>query len=277
MKFLKLIRAYRQKWFAPALSITQQSILGRPLLLCTGTVPPKADKDDAWFYALAKHHARIFDIGCNVGYSALLACLHDANKTIVLADPNAAALQHAKGNLDRNGFSYNKSFVCAFVGEAPGGNVRFYTLGAGAAGSYYGSHAESAKAVNAYSTVSTTSIDKIAEETGIIPDLVKIDVEAAEAMTLRGATVLASKQKTKFLVEMHGPAEMPMEKNAVLVLQWCAEVEYDAYYMAQHALMQTPDTIADRGRCHLLLLPKGTAYPDYLKAIKENDPLPQSA
>lgn len=277
MKLLKLIRAYRQKWFAPSLHVTQQSILGRQLSLCTGTVPGKADKDDAWFYALAKHHHHIFDIGCNVGYSAILACLQDAGKTMVLADPNAMALQYAKGNLERNGMAKNKTFVCAFVGEAPGADVRFYTLGAGAAGSYYGSHAESAKAVNAHTTVRTSSIDSIVAETGITPDLVKIDVEAAEAMALRGATVLAGKQRTKFLVEMHGPAEMPMEKNAALVLQWCDEVHYVAYYMTRHTLMQTPNTIADRGRCHLLLLPKGVAYPDYLKSIRENDPLPQGA
>ncbi len=247
-------------------------ILGsRKVTAFIGTINKKADKDDAWWYALSQKYEIIFDIGANVGYSSILACLNEHNKTVLLADPNPLALEHARQNLERNGMGLNKSYTNAFVGEQKGGQVKFYTLGTGSAGSMFGSHADSAKAVNAWYMVDTTTLDDIVAETGIVPQLVKIDVEAAESYVLKGATELAQKQQSVFMVEMHAPPEMPMLKNAGLVLDWCTANNYSAYYMKEHRLLESPEQIAHRGRCHLLLLPADMPYPEYLKAIGEGD------
>src|SRR5690606_24106227 len=113
-----------------------------------------------------------------------------------------------------------------------------------ASGSMYGSHAHSAKSVNAHYTVATTTVDDIVAETGIIPALVKIDVEAAESFVLKGATKLAMQSSPVFMVEMHGPDEMPMQKNAQLVLDWCKQNNYTAYYMTNHSILTNSSVIA---------------------------------
>lgn len=241
------------------------------MTLSAGTVNKKNDKDDAWWYALASRYEIIFDIGANVGYSSILACVKNSNKTILLADPNPLALVQAKDNLDHNGMGANKRYVNAFVGERKGEQVKFYTLGTGSAGSMFGSHADSARAVNAWYMVDTTTLDDILTETGISPQLVKIDVEAAESYVLRGAVKLAQQQQAVFMVEMHAPPEMPMLKNAGLVLDWCVANDYHAYYMKEHQPLNDAQLIAHRGRCHLLLLPQGQPYPEYLKEIQEGD------
>lgn len=244
---------------------------GRTAIVPAGTINKKPDKDDAWWYALALNHDVIFDIGCNVGTSSLMACWQQPSKTILLADPNPRALQVAAECLECNGMAANKTYICAFVGAQAGEEVKFYSLGTGSAGSMFGSHADSAKAVNAHYRVPTTTLDAIVAERQLLPTLVKIDVEAAESYVLQGATALATHRQTVFIVEMHGPAEMPMERNAALVLDWCNGHGYTAYYMKEHIPLQSPGQIAHRGRCHLLLLPDDMHYPAYLEDIREGD------
>lgn len=251
--------------------VEEATLGGKALKVSAGTINKKADKDDAWWYALAKRYDIIYDIGANVGYSSILASLDDAGKTILLADPNPQALEQARQNLEGNGMGVNKRYTNAFVGERKGEQVKFYTLGTGSAGSMFGSHADSAKAVNAWYMVDTTTLDDVVADTGIVPQLVKIDVEAAESYVLNGATELAKKQQAVFMVEMHAPPEMPMLKNAGLILDWCAANNYRAYYMKEHRELNDAQQIAHRGRCHLLLLPSNALYPECLNVIQEGD------
>lgn len=273
MQIRKLLSAYKNKILPKRLKLEEVIVLGKTLNLYEGTSPKNIDKDDAWFLALANRHDIIYDIGSNLGYSSILSSIGDPQKNIVLVDPNKMVLKYAEENMQVNTFSANKIFICCFAGDKTGEKIKFYTLGTGAAGSMFGSHAVSAKAVNAWDWVDTKSLDDIVTETGKTPDLVKIDVEAAEYKTLLGAEKLAGKQQAKFFVEMHAPPEMPMLRNAGLVLNWCEKNQYTAYYLREHCKLTDANMIADRGRCHLLLLPAGSTYPDYLKGIKENDPL----
>jgi hypothetical protein len=48
-------------------------------------------------------------------------------------------------------------------------------------------------------------------------------------------------------------------------------MDYDAYYLKDHQPVTSPDSFQHRGRCHLLLLPSGSAYPPYLRLIQQGD------
>ncbi len=274
VKIRKLLSAYKTKLLGRKQQLETVKLCGMTLTVAAGTIPKKTDKDDAWWYILCQRYDVIFDIGSNVGYSSILAAINMPGKKILLADPNPLALDVARHNLERNGMGAGKEYINAFAGALKGESVKFYTLGTGSAGSMFGSHAESARKVNAYYMVATTTLDDMVADTGLWPTLVKIDVEAAESFVLQGAVKLAARQEAVFMVEMHGPAEMPMEQNAGLVLDWCKANSYQAWYMKEQALLQSATQIAHRGRCHLLLLPKGMDYPEYLKRIKEGDGLP---
>lgn len=271
MKLRKLLSAYKTKLLGQPAGTEVAEIAGRTLTVARGTMPARTDRDAAWWYALCRHYNMIYDIGSNVGYSSILACLHRPDRHILLADPNPAALKAANENMVRNNMNINKLYVNSFVSDKKGQEVKFYSIGTGSAGSMYGSHAESARAVNAHYMVPTTTVDELVKETGQVPDLVKIDVEAAESFVLNGSVQLAEKQHAVFFVEMHGPQEMPMLKNAGLVLEWCKKANYTAWYLKEHTELTDAKQIAHRGRCHLLLLPNGMAYPDYLKGIEEGD------
>jgi methyltransferase, FkbM family len=270
MKLKKILSYYYRRAFPRKAKVVAVQVGGQSLFVYEGSLG-KTDKDDAWFHALARQHSVVYDVGANVGHTAMLACLHQRDKTMVLIDPNPEALRAAADNLARNKMMDNKTFIAAFAGNTSGEQQKFYTVGTGAAGSMYATHAETAAAVGAHSMVDTLTIDDIILQTQHTPTLVKIDVEGAEALALQGATQLAAQQQAVFMVEMHAPPELPMVVNAQRILNWCGDNGYTAWYMSQHTQLTDAQQLASRGRCHLLLLPTNMLYPAALLPIDEGD------
>lgn len=268
MRFLKVLSALKQKVLGAKLKLVNKELIGRKFIVYNGTIN-NADMDDAWLYALAKHHNVIYDVGCNMGLATILASIDDADKKVVLIDPNPDALECAAGSLMRNNMSLNKMYVPAFVSDKSGEKVKFYSAGVATAGSMFSGHSETIKAINAYYWVDTLTLDDISARTGVFPDLVKLDVEGAENFAMEGAVKIAAAQKTTFFIEMHSPPEMPMQQNTEKMLAWCRKAGYDAFYLKEHCPLTDAQMVAHRGRCHILLLPGGMPYPSYLKDIKQ--------
>ncbi len=146
-------------------------------------------------------------------------------------------------------------------------------LGTGSAGSRYAGHTASRR--GSVSRIHTQAIDHVMHEFNLKPDLIKIDVEGAEADALQGAKELVRQSSPRVFVEMHSPPELPMVKNFRRVLAWSREVGYQAYYLKEHVQITMPDPISHRGRCHLLLIPDKAEYPLWLKTIQENSSVEQ--
>ena len=111
------------------------------------------------------------------------------------------------------------------------------------------------------------------KEYKVIPDLVKIDVEGAEAKVMRGAVELAKHQQTKFMMEVHSSTELSIIENTNQLLNWCEANGYTAWYLKDKIVLTNAEPVKARGRYHLLLLPKGTALPGYLMNIEQRAPL----
>jgi FkbM family methyltransferase len=235
------------------------------------------DYDDAWLLALGLHSSRVIDVGCNVGQSSLLLLHSDAISEILLVDPNPVALSICAENLILNGFSPKARFIAAFVSDACDNQVEFYTVGAGAAGSMYPNHAVTARDLGSVSRVRTITLDSLCSRYGLVPDLVKIDVEGAESGVLRGARGLASKKETRFIVEMHSNPELTMRANLTSVLQWCDTCGYAAWYLKTKERIQDSTALDGRGRCHVLLLPNSDAFPEFLRGLRQGAALEEVA
>lgn len=235
-----------------------------------GTIKEKPDYDDAWLYFLAKKAKFIFDIGCNIGQSALI--INSANKKVklLMVDPNPAALSIAAENLIRNDLILNSYFSCNFVSDISDKRIEFFTVDTGAAGSMYSKHAVTAARKDSHYLVSTTTVDNLCTTYGF-PDLVKVDVEGAEALVLRGAEICFQKTKTIFLVEMHSNPEMSMIDNASSILELCNKHNYKAWYLSKKAWLTNPKQLQNRGRCHLLLLPSGHTLPVGIEDIDQSE------
>jgi FkbM family methyltransferase len=258
----------RRLGFRPRLDA--QTVLGRPVCTIEGTFRSRADYDDAWFLACALRARAVFDVGANRGDMAMLALLCPNVEQVVLVEPNPEALVIASTNIVRNQLSSRARFVCAFASDSDGAVVKLWTVGAGAAGSLYSSHAATAAAAGSSIDVSTVTLDSLIDAIALVPDFVKIDVEGAEGLVLAGAKRCASRQQCRFLVEMHARAELSMAENTSRILAWCIEQEYLAWYLAEGSQLRSGDDVKTRGRCHLLLQPADWPYPPWLEGIPQS-------
>lgn len=252
--------------------LVHRTILGREMVIPYGHYPNKPDYDDAWRLACALHSEVIFDIGANVGQAALTELLSEHLKVIVLVDANPEASAYAAQTLIRNNLSARARFITAFVGNESSKMAKLWTVGVGSAGSMYPGHARTASRNGQFIEVTTITIDDLCNQYEVVPDLIKIDIEGAEHLALCGGEDCAKHRKTRFLVEMHSPPELPMKENAARVLDWCARQKYRAWHLKEGAELLQPDQIAQRGRCHLLIQPEEWSYPDWLKDIRQSDP-----
>lgn len=256
--------------------LKSSSLCGVPLRTYNETIRATPDQDDTWFFYLAKHHKVIFDIGANIGYTALLAMIQDADREYVLVDPNPLALQKAQGNLLNNNLGFRARYFSAFVSDKSNEMVKFYTLGVGSAGSMFASHAESAAAVNSYKNVSTVTLDYLYSYYGLRPDLVKIDVEGAETLVMEGAKTLAKETNCTFFIEMHTVKDLGMVKATEMMIAWSKKMDYKVWYLKTGEELFSGDAVKSRGKCHLLLLPSEMPYFSYLKGIEQSAPLPKT-
>lgn len=263
----------KNKLFNPAYRLRRWVINGRELKMYRGTFV-KEDKDDGWLSYLVKDTKVFFDVGANMGWTAMLANVFGSPDKLVLIDPNPLALTYASGNMIINDFSSRCTFIKSFVSSKQGEKVKFYTIATGAAGSMFVSHAKTASALSNWFWVSTTTIDQLVAEHDVIPDLIKIDVEGAEYLVLLGAQATAKTNKVRFFIEMHANSEMSMEQNANSILSWCSENGYRAWYLTEGTELLAAEQIKHRGRCHLLLLRADQEYPEALKHIKQGASLP---
>ena len=255
-------------------SMVRDQLCGIQLKTLRGTIRSIPDKDDNWYYHLSGQYKKVFDIGCNVGYTALLTTIQKKVERLLLVDPNPEALSWAARNLILNNLGGCVNFMTYFVSDRTGEMIKFYSIGADAAGSMFAGHAESASAINQYYMVPTITIDDLVDQVGWIPELIKLDVEGAESMALIGATELTKKRETIFFVEMHSSKELPIIENTANVLTWCQSTNYSAWYLKEKRILNDAQEAAGYGKYHLLLQPEGFPFPGILQDMEVGASLP---
>lgn len=252
-------------------SVTDRVILDR-VLRVEGANHGAPEYDDAWLIGLISECERFLDIGCNVGFFSLACCVLRPEAEVLAVDGNPECAAVTAANLVRNGFGDRARAVAAFVSDAPG-EVEFYAVGLGAAGSAISGLSPTAETLDAVHVVRADTLDAIVDRTGFAPDLIKVDVEGAERAVLAGATRTATEHHPRFMVEMHSGGDLTMAENATDTLGWCRDHGYDAWYLKTGEKLETPGTVAHRGRCHLLLQPSGSAFPSILEGIPQGAPI----
>lgn len=131
-------------------------INNRPFVLVKGTY--NEDYDNAWFYFLAKRSTYLLDIGSNQGLHTILGFGTGSLKRAVLVDANTQALSKAAFNVIGNKLAHHVNFYKGFVSNKDDEEIKFWTVGAGAAGCMYASHAKTAKQDDSSVMVNTITL-----------------------------------------------------------------------------------------------------------------------
>ena len=152
----------------------------------------------------AKKARVVFDVGANTGLFALLACRsNDKLEAVVAFEPTARAHSRIMENLIVNALVDKIAVEQKAVSDMEDRLELMhyddaYQIGTGA--SLLGTEKE--MEVQRREICETVTLDDYAEEHGLWPDLMKIDVEGAEVLALKGAERLLSRRSATILIEV---------------------------------------------------------------------------
>ena len=169
-----------------------------------------AHTHECWIgsYEIAKQRAilrlaapgmKVLDIGANAGFYTLgFARLCGPRGHVWAFEPDPRNLENLRFHLDVNGVT-NATIVPAAACDRSG-FARFEPGASRATGHLSGDGTRE---------VATVALDALLEEGAIpVPDLVKMDVEGAEASVLEGAARILAAGRTTWLVAVHGRTQL---------------------------------------------------------------------
>jgi FkbM family methyltransferase len=160
----------------------------------------------AWLMGNLAVGSVCYDVGANAGYFTLLAskCVGAAGRVIAF-EPIPSNIAVIEGHLTLNGRTNtvveplaisNREGAATFAVEARNANSHLSAVDI--------THAVSAP--EAEIEVETMTLDTYVERSGVRPDLLKIDVEGAEALVLQGASRLLAEIGPQVVVSTHSAA-----------------------------------------------------------------------
>lgn len=140
----------------------------------------------------------VFDLGANAGFYTLLSAkLAGPTGRVVAFEPVPRNLGYLRRHLAINGCE-NVTVVAAAVADRLG-RARFHDGPAHTVGAL----ADEGEAIEGEYEVDVTTIDDVA---GVVPKVIKIDVEGAEAAVLRGARRVLREVRPILLLSTHSTA-----------------------------------------------------------------------
>ncbi|MBI4503058.1 MAG: FkbM family methyltransferase [Gemmatimonadetes bacterium] len=163
--------------------------------------PEQARELDA-FVRSCEHDMVLFDLGAHFGLFSLAAAHYGGpGARAVAVEPSAFACRILRQQATMNGAGTQIAVVEAAIADRPG-TRDMIPVGVIAAG--YFSPATETYGTAERRTVPAVTVDGLAEERGIWPTHVKIDVEGTEVEALRGAGAALSRDRAPVLfVELH--------------------------------------------------------------------------
>ncbi len=148
----------------------------------------------------------VFDIGAHHGFMSLVAALAvGADGRVAAFEPNPLSIRHLERNLARNR-SAQVEIVSAAVGDRIGtvslniqkGTATWNT-------SIYQEFIQRGYEIE-QREVPMTTIDAYVRETGLVPNVMKIDVEGAECLVLKGAQETIERHRPALIMEFNPAA-----------------------------------------------------------------------
>ncbi len=146
-----------------------------------------------------------YDVGGNTGYFSLLAANQSPEGSSVVAfEPVPSILNYFREMVAANHLDHTVR-VCQVALSNTKGKVKLYTPGSSATVVLPTACQHSKQPEDTSIDVSTTTMDVfVFEEGNAPPELIKIDVEGAEAAVLQGARRVIDTYHPTILVEVHG-------------------------------------------------------------------------
>jgi FkbM family methyltransferase len=213
------------------------------------------DRDYHFLQELARGKTAILDVGAHKGLTALvMAHVVAPDGRIYCFEASEDTCRLAQENIALNPLPAQIEIVNALIADTTGTLADFFE--STVIRDFLG-QTLALKRV-------TLSIDGFCQQRGVAPDLVKIDVEGAEAQVLRGMRSILQTARPAISCELHSWHDMPVSRNAQIILDDLRQVGYKMIYVRTKQEVTDTAVMASRGRCHVLLLPNEQDAPSFL-------------
>jgi FkbM family methyltransferase len=167
------------------------------------------------------------DVGANVGLYTIWAL--DMGAEVLAIEPNRVSVKQLEENLSLNG--YHAEIATVAVGEAPG--TLTMTTGLDQQNHLVLSDGDRTEAELATETVEVVTLDDLVGER--VVDGLKIDVEGAELLVLKGATRLLAERRIKLLqMEWNYLSEEMLGQDRTAVAALLDQAGYDLFRPDDH-------------------------------------------
>jgi FkbM family methyltransferase len=169
-----------------------------------------------WIRELLRPGDTFFDVGAHHGWMSLVACDQVGGKGKVVAfEPSPPLVECLRYNKKANRL-HQMEIVSKAVSDSGVRAVPFYVVNRG--DSFLNSlidHRNAAVPISETVAIGaeTVSLDEFCEASKLRPDVVKIDIEGAELLALRGSGGLLRECRTTFIVAVH-PCWLPQGQDA---------------------------------------------------------------
>jgi FkbM family methyltransferase len=179
------------------------------------------------------------DAGANCGvYTVAAAHFVGPGGKVLAFEPGEGSLDMLRRNVALNGFEHVSIFPVALSDKT--GTARLYTHGHGASSFTLGTNPE-----ETFFTIETATLDSILAREGVNRvDVLKMDVEGAEELILRGATELFSHGQPRVIFEVNPQAAARLELSGRGAWDFLAARGYRFYTMQTDGTLRAIDAPA---------------------------------
>ena len=180
------------------------------------------------------------DIGANIGWFALLAArLVGPGGKVFAFEPRATTFAYLERSIRENGFEHVVAYNCA-LGEAPGTLKIAWAPDAGNDGGTWllaqpGLDEDLRRQGHAFQETAVRTLDEVLGEQKV--DLIKLDIEGAELLALRGARALIERHRPTVVTEVN-PSLLRIVSGAPVerLLGFFADLGYAAFEISAAGL-----------------------------------------
>ncbi|MGV3554650.1 MAG: FkbM family methyltransferase [Croceibacterium sp.] len=167
------------------------------------------------------------DIGANVGFFSILAAKHMEQGRVLAVEPNPSAYERLTDNIARNEVSRKVTTFAGLVSDFEGTESLNTIVGMEEYSSIGSIVHQSAERFEQHALeVKAIKLDRLVEEGGFRPALLKVDVEGAEMRVLTGARETLKRHRPVVMCEMSRALLEPMGSSPEEIASFFAGLDY---------------------------------------------------